>query len=106
MTNARMHLGDTTHVDAPAPSKPHLSTDAHARLSDSAVAFKREPAVPVLDGPLHVVTCDEGWAVRFESSDAAAAIVHTKKEAMQIARKLAKERGLRVVEHSADGRIL
>jgi hypothetical protein len=59
----------------------------------------RQPAA------IHVTPRKEGWAVKTEGRGKAASIEPTKANAVHEARKTAADRGARLIEHSADGRI-
>jgi len=54
---------------------------------------------------LHVVPRIDGWAVRTEGSNRATSIHSSQREAIEAARKLAKEAATQLVIHGRDGRI-
>lgn len=54
---------------------------------------------------LHVVPRIDGWAVRTEGSSRATSIHSSQREAIEAARKLAKEAATLLVIHGRDGRI-
>lgn len=54
---------------------------------------------------VHVTPRKDGWAVKTEGRGKAASIESTKANAIQEARKAAADRGARLIEHRADGRI-
>jgi uncharacterized protein DUF2188 len=54
---------------------------------------------------LHVVPRIDGWAVRAEGSSRATSIHRSQREAIEAARKLAKEAATQLVIHGRDGRI-
>ncbi|MEK6281467.1 MAG: DUF2188 domain-containing protein [Acidobacteriota bacterium] len=54
---------------------------------------------------LHVVPRIGGWAVRTEGSSRARSIHGSQREAIEAARKLAKEAAMQLVIHGRDGRI-
>jgi len=53
----------------------------------------------------HVVPHEKGWAVRGEGASRAEVVTETKKEAIEAARKLAKDQHAELVIHGKDGRI-
>lgn len=54
---------------------------------------------------LHVVPRTDGWAVRAEGSSRATSTHDSQREAIEAARKLAKEAATQLVIHRRDGRI-
>ncbi len=54
---------------------------------------------------LHVVPRMDGWAVRAEGSSRAISIHSSQREAIEAARKLAKQAATQLVIHGRDGRI-
>ena len=71
------------------------------RSKVAAVTTKRRP-----EGEnLHVVPRNEGWAVRVEGRTRATSIHRSQSEAIEAARKLAKEAATQLVIHRRDGRI-
>jgi len=54
---------------------------------------------------LHVVPRVDGWAVRAEGSTRATSLHNSQREAVEAARKLAKEAATQLVIHGRDGRI-
>lgn len=77
------------------PSGAHST--ASAALS-KAHASRKAAAV-------HVTHRKDGWAVKTEGRERAASVEPTKAKAVQQGRKAASDRGARLIEHSADGRI-
>lgn len=54
---------------------------------------------------LHIVSSDEGWAVKEEGRDKPLSTFDTKKEALEEAKKQASKRGVNTIIHGEDGRI-
>lgn len=54
---------------------------------------------------LHVVPRTDGWAVRSEGRSRATSVHSSQREAIEAARKLAKEASTQLVIHGRDGRI-
>ena len=54
---------------------------------------------------IHVVTHENGWAVRREGSDRASAVERTKEEAVDRGREIAQRERGELVIHGEDGRI-
>lgn len=54
---------------------------------------------------LHVVPRINGWAVRVEGRSTATSVHDTQREAIETARKLAKDAAMQLVIHGRDGRI-
>lgn len=55
---------------------------------------------------LHVVLKDEGWAVVSETNGKSASTFANKREAIDAAREIAKDRGAELVVHGRDGQAL
>ncbi len=53
----------------------------------------------------HVVTHPDGWAVKGEGNEKATKVVDTQKEAIEIAREIAKNQESELVIHGKDGKI-
>ncbi|MEZ4316210.1 MAG: DUF2188 domain-containing protein [Myxococcota bacterium] len=108
MTTRRFHLTDPmlAQYTANRTSTPEFATDSSARLDDEHAhnPVGRSP-LPDTDAPIHVVPSDDGWLLRFEGIETAAAVYPTKREAMVAARELGSARGCAVIEHGVDGRI-
>lgn len=54
---------------------------------------------------LHVTPRKGNWAVQTEKSERAAKITETQKEAIEVAREIAKKRGSELLIHGKNGRI-
>jgi hypothetical protein len=54
---------------------------------------------------LHVVPRIDGWAVRIEGRSTATSVHNSQRDAIEAARKLAKEAATQLVIHGRDGRI-
>ena len=54
---------------------------------------------------IHVVPHPDGWATKKEGAQKAGAVTETQKQAIDKARQQAKNEGVEVVIHRADGRI-
>ncbi|MEK0317760.1 DUF2188 domain-containing protein [Cohnella sp. 56] len=53
----------------------------------------------------HVVPHDKGWAVKGEGNTRATRVTDTKREAIDAARKIAKNQGAELVVHDREGTI-
>ncbi len=53
----------------------------------------------------HVVKAKDGWAVRGEKNSLRTKITRTKSEAVELARKIAKNKKSELVIHNKDGKI-
>lgn len=53
----------------------------------------------------HVVPHDSGWAVKRGGSERATSVVTTQKEAIEIAKEIAKNQGAELFIHGNDGKI-
>lgn len=95
---------DVGHTTQQPDTLPGLGSTG-PRMGTTPVEPARNHPVPAIDKPLHIVPSDDGWLLRFESDHTVAGIYPTKAKAMTAARALAEARGLRLVEHGADGRI-
>lgn len=78
------------------PSGAHST----AKTALSKAQASRTPAA------VHVTHRKEGWAVKTEGRERAASVESTKAKALEQGRKAAADRGARLIEHSADGRIV
>ena len=53
----------------------------------------------------HVVPHDHGWAVRGAASQRATSVHRTQREAIDAARRIARNQGTKLLVHGRDGRI-
>jgi hypothetical protein len=105
MMNGRMNVYAPELDETPPPHEPSMADRASARVASRGTWAAPASVVPDTDAPLHVAPCDDGWQLVFEGIDTPAGVFPTKKRAMAAARELIAERGNRLVEHGADGRI-
>ncbi|MWV45102.1 DUF2188 domain-containing protein [Paenibacillus sp. HJL G12] len=66
---------------------------------------KSGPSGSSSHGNLHIVSADEGWALKEEGRDKPLSTFDTKKEALHEAKKTASEFGVNTIIHGEDGRI-
>jgi hypothetical protein len=83
-------LGGTRPSDANAAARAALASAQKLRAPDA----------------VHVTPRKDGWVVKSEGQDRAAAVKPTKAQAVEIARKTAGAQGARLIEHGMDGRIV
>jgi len=102
MVDGRIPLNEQNDGHETFPEPP-FAQRAEGRMASRGVR-KPTPALPAVDGPLHVAPGDDGWRVTVENG-ATVAVLRTKNEAMAHARELADAHDVRLVEHGADGRI-
>ena len=83
-------LGGTRPSNANAAARTALSIAHKGRAPDA----------------VHVTPRKDGWAVKSEGRERAAAVTPTKAQAVDIARKQAGAQGTRLIEHGADNKIV